>query len=553
MDFEGTTKASRSPLAACLAASVTSGTQARRMLYEHATEKRVTIDGRVEIRKKIPQFPCMLNETGTLRMSSTYMASIQNTTPLPLSWMHGDTPLLSKASLMKRLGIFVHKDSKVIKNSSHGEVWFGTIGPTPGAGIPVAIKFMPVKIDDDGYERAMPFQAANSAYVDPFISWMGSELVTRQESCAFAQLYGTFVCRGVVGDGGRRSGAPVPVPVPLVAMVSEELGVKLDEVIIRYLQPGKVQWEKLVAVIAQAMVALAQAHAMSFVHNDAHMGNFLVAKTCPSTTRKIYYNINDTLFKVPAEHRVVLMDFGRSTVSELDCREGTCKSRPVGVHASGRIQASEVHHRFSEWELNDPSADVTHFFAMLLLCQETPDLLLKESSRPDAPPIAKALVAFMRRVLVCGSTGKDMFTAYNVCNNEELHGQATGNPTSCGKDLVHELRAKDSRCGNVLPIDFLTNRDIMEHFRAREPIPPPPEGVLYLPSPPSLADIHKMPSASASASDSDSDSNLAFRLQRAGHTLASASSDVSPVPSLVSGRRTDATRVKGTGATRSRV
>ena len=502
MSKRRTATTSAMPLAACVSAAVLSGTRARMLLHHNAAsspmmssrtdssrEARILTDPAATA--AVPQFPCVLTDTGQLNVTPAYMNAVNKRTALVLPW-RPDTPLLSKAALMKRLGIFVHEASKVITNSSHGEVWFGNIKAAKPDGtpavVPVAIKFMPVSIEDDGYDAGMQGMVSNSAYVDPFISWMGSQLVARQESCAFAQLYGTFVCRGVTRHLGSE-----PVSVPLVAMVSEELGVKLDEVIISYLVPGAVQWEKLMALIVQAMVALAQAHAMTFVHNDAHMGNFLVAKTCPRAGRGMYYNINDVLLRVPADHRVVLMDFGRSTVAELDCSDsmGHCRSRPAV--AGKRIQASEVEHRFGEWQLNDPSADVTHFFAMLLLCQETPDLLVTESSRPDAPPLAKALISFMRRVLVCGTSGKDMFTAYNACNTEELKGQATGTMTSCGKDLVHELRAKDARCGNLLPIDFLTDPVVTKHFIATEPIPPPPEAVLYTPTPPSLRNIMYRP------------------------------------------------------------
>ena len=140
--------------------------------------------------------------------------------------------------------------------------------------------------------------------------------------------------------------------------------------------------------------------------------------------------------------------------------------------------------RFPKWDLDNPGADVTHFFAMLLLCQETPHLIETEASLPSAPPMARALVRLMKRALSC-NTGVDMFAAYDACNTAELQELArkskTGERVSCGKDLVHELRERESQCRGLLPMDVLTDAELTASFRVTEPIPP--SEVVYLPVP----------------------------------------------------------------------
>ena len=451
---------------ACVTSLVGRASSARRLLYRNAT------------RDTVPQFPCVLQRTGDLAVSPSYLRGVRDADMvLNLeSWGWDSTSaLLSKADLMRVLGIFVHRDSKMIKNSSHGEIWFGSIRlAEEGQVVQVAIKFMPIQLEqNDLFMRA---KITNAAYVDPFISWLGSRLVSRQESCAFAQLFGTFVCRGRVGavkDGSS---------MPLVAMVSEELGMKLDTVMISYIVPGAVKWRELVGVVLQAMVALSQAHAMTFVHNDAHMGNFLVAKTCTQAQAEgdgIFFNVNGTLLRVPATHRVVLMDFGRATIAALDCDERRC-TRATG----SRLQSTEVKHRFPKWDLDNPGADVSHFFAMLMLCQESPSILISEAARPSAPPMARALVRLMRRALSCG-TGTDMFASYDACNTAELKAHAEGQKYSCGKDLVHELRERDSLCRGIPPMAFLTDEELTAPFRISE-MALAPSDVVYLPVPSSL-------------------------------------------------------------------
>ena len=461
------------PLGVCISSAVQRGTRARRVLEKNAQKST------------IPQFPCILQPSGNLGVDPAFLEGVRNaTSSVPLAswgWRYRQTRLLSKARLMQSLGIFVNKDSQIIKNSSHGEVWFGSIKvPSDGVSTPatveVAIKFMPIQTKERDAGAAMRSKVSNAAYVDPFLSWLGSQLVVRQESCAFAQLFGTFICEGSVNAVKDHA------TVPLVAMVSETLGGKLDAFVVSCLVPGAIRWRELVATVLQAMLALAQAHAMSFVHNDAHMGNFLVAKTCASAESGIYLNINGSVLKVPAEHRVVLMDFGRSTLSAIHCESTDYCTGTRHGHVSRRLKSTEVEERFPKWDLDNPGADVTHFFAMLLLCQESPRLLVTEAGLPSAPPMARALVRLMRRALSCG-TGTDMFTLYDDCNAAEIYANANKNVNrvSCGKNLVHQLRERDSLCRGLLPIEVLADAELTAAFLVTEPIPP--SEVIYLPVP----------------------------------------------------------------------
>ena len=351
--------------------------------------------------------------------------------------------LLSRADLVDKLGIT--RSSESVKKSSHGEIWFGTLDATRTR---VVIKFMPVEADKTR-------RIATSSYVDPFLAWLGSQLVTHGKSTAFAQLFGTFLCFDTFKDGVNG--------LPLVAMLSEELGTKLDDTVEAYMEPGNIQWRPLIAVVLQVMVVLSQAHSMSLVHNDAHMGNFLIAKNCAKMP--MYVDVRGQVLNIPVSDRVVLMDFGRSTLGAVDCPDTSrCTGR---LRSSFRLHASEVGDKFSKWDLDNPGADVNHFVAMLLLCQRRPHMLREASEKPDAPPEARALMALIQKTLQCDNS-RNMFSAYSKCNADELQGLET----KCGKHLIHELRNKGTGCKGLRPIDFLTDAVLTAPFLATTPIPP---------------------------------------------------------------------------------
>jgi hypothetical protein len=367
-------------------------------------------------------------------MSRRYLSGVRTVdrvTHLPANPIL-DTPLPTRLQLLAALGI--RKGLDVVKQSSHGDIWFGNLA----GGEEVVIKFMPLEA---GQERRI----ATSSYVDPFLSWLGSQLVTRGKSTAFAQLFGTFLCKDAFKE--------LPDAVPQVAMISEVLGHKLDTTVESYMVPDAIQWRNLIAIVLQVMVVLAQAHSMTLVHNDAHLGNCLVAKTC--NHKPMYVDVRGRLLVLPMLERVVLMDFGRATVGA------------VGHHGKSRMHSSEVADKFAKWELDNPGADVAHFVAMLMMCQRKPHMLDVEAGKPDAPPEARALVTLMRRALQC-DTQRDMFTAYGQCNENDL----TGKESTCGKEFIHELRNKETRCMGLTPMDFLLNETLTAPFVVTTPIPP---------------------------------------------------------------------------------
>lgn len=382
----------------------------------------------------LPQFPCILQPNGSIRLSKRYLAAVQTVdtitelpeNPIPTSG------LPTRVELLATLGIT--KSDSSVTHSSHGDIWFGTLGD----GAEVVIKFMPV---EPGQERRI----AESSYVDPFLSWLGSQLVVKGKSTAFAQLYGTFLCQDAFKD--------LPDAVPQVAMISEVLGDKLDTTVESYMGPEGVQWRKLIAIVLQVMLVLAQAHSMTLVHNDAHLGNCLIAKTC--NNKPLYVNVRGRLLVLPMLERVVLMDFGRSTMGG------------VGESGTARMHSSEVADKFFKWELDNPGADVAHFVAMLMMCQRVPRMLETEAEKPDAPPEARALVRLLRRALQC-ETRRDMFAAYNECNENNLKGKES----TCGKEYIHELRNKETQCMGVTPMDFLMDEALTAPFQVTTPIPP---------------------------------------------------------------------------------
>ena len=435
------------------------------------------------------QFPCHVHGDGSISADTGYLDGVRGSAAAlkTEAWDWRDTTTLpSKEDLIRALGIT--KKERVIKNSSHGEIWFGTVRCDRYKTHEVAIKFMPIHTREE--ETHMSSRVANSAYVDPFISWLGSQLVSKGQSTAFAQLYGTFLCRGYVRSTSDDDDEGADRSPPLVAMVSELLGEKIDTAIEECLPvKGQIRWQRLIAIVLQVMMALSQAHAMTFVHNDAHMGNFLVATRCHHAP--MYVNVNGRYLMIPMQDRVVLMDFGRSTLAALDCENATkCTSRRGGVDfAQPRLHSSEVADKFAEWQVDNPGADVTHFAAMLVLCQSRKNMLVREASRKDAPPEARALVRLIRSALQCNEDGIDMFYKYMQCNAEELKDSAGHGfqKTRCGKDLIHDLREKKTKCRGILPMDFLSDLELTAPFLTSSQAVPLTENI-YFPVPPCVVD-----------------------------------------------------------------
>lgn len=381
------------------------------------------------------QFPCVLRKNGSIGVHRGFMGGLQSASEQFGTTMIPDTDELPTVDdLFRRLTLTVKSDVKA-KESSHGEIRFGTVDD-----VSVVVKLMPI--------AGMPNRVSNSAYVDPFLSWLGSQLVDKQQSVGFIQLYGTFLCR--------------EKDEPLVAMVSERMFDNLDKLLDSYILKEGIRWKKLIGVVLQVMLALAHAHALTMVHNDTHMGNFLTKPTCGENT-SLYMSVKGRVLKVPVDVRVVLMDFGRSTISNIICdKNDRCRSR-----RGGRLKASEVVDKFPDWEMDTPGSDVVHFAAMLMMSQVRANMFAEEASKPDAPVAAKALLRLLRQTLQCG-TGRDMFEEYDACNAAEM-----ANPSNtCSKKLVHELRYKSTGCTGISPLDWLSDRELTAPFEVMEPIPP---------------------------------------------------------------------------------
>lgn len=397
-----------------------------------------TIRNAVRVRRELakygselPQFPCVLREDGVLAIQPSYLNAIRGEKydlGSDAQAIVRSKGIPSKTQLLEQLYIETSTDT-LHQKSSHGQVVFGVLR-LPRSDAHLAIKYMP----------ASDMAVSNSAYVDPYAAWLGSQMVTKQKSPSFIQLYGTFLCKDSYGQ-------------TMVAMISERMLDKLDEKVQQYISDRPVNWKGLISIILQVMLALCHAHSLTLVHNDAHLGNFMCTTTCADAP--LYVNVKGRILKIPMEYRVTLMDFGRCSISSA-VDEGK---------TTNRLYSSELK-KFKDWEYDNPGADVTHFLAMLMLSQPSERLLAKEAEKPDAPPELRALVRLLQSSLQC-STGTDMFDKYDSCNTEQLKDKHC----ECTKTLIHKLRSKGEGCKGLLPIDWLSDEELTAPFVVTEPVP----------------------------------------------------------------------------------
>lgn len=419
------------------------------------------------------QFPCVASSTGAIRLADEYLRAVESGATSGLRVDVSSLPRLLDA--LSAAGL--HGVTKLAhKETSHGTVYFanvdvGNVHPdvdlseceraagTVSGRIDVAVKVMP--LSDPKY-HARPRRSAsdmlarpdNSAYVDPFVAWMGSQMVSRGLSVGFPQLYGTLLV-DMADEGGRD-------PVPGVAMVMEKLAEPLSQRMAEHMRGGRVSWEALIADVLQVMLVLAQGwHGMGFVSNDGHFANYHAA-ACP-LQGPLRVRTRRGVLHLPPGARIVAIDFGRAT---------------VGLHVFGRpqqrLEASDIRDKFPAWERNSQRADALHFAAMLVMAQPQPGLLEREAAKPDAPPCARALLRLLRTTLQC-DRGRDMFREYvdcHECLKDALTGCTHDRRAHCRKRLIHELREAASACRGTTPETWLDDPGLTAPFlRADEDTP----------------------------------------------------------------------------------
>lgn len=419
--------------------------------------------------RKDPLSQCIYGQVAEAKLARRALATVPNQYPCAVDPRDAELRLTSAAQSAMETGVMaalpplgglhdvfdtlarhnVTLDAHETNKSSHGKIAYVTIRPptdapdalTPCeaghvrqsayAGVQAVVKIMPI----DNYSAPL---ANDSAFVDPIIAWMGSQLVTNGRSLGFAQVYGTFV--------GVAQLQPESAPVPVVAVVMERLLASVYDVMMVYMK-GDVQWHRLIALVLQVMLVLHEANStMNLVHNDTHLGNFMTGSMACEMPTHVYVEMPGFTIKLPIAERVVLLDFGRSTAN----LEGV------------PVTTSEVQLKFPRWNRTHIGTDVTHFLAMLVVAQPEVDWLDKQARMPTAPPEAAAFVAAVHAALQCPHA--DMYKECHVCK--------TSKEQSCVSDLVHKLRKTDNKCMGTAPGDWLQNEDLVRPFIQRTPVPP---------------------------------------------------------------------------------
>ena len=393
---------------------------------------------RVSLQALPNQFPCTIDsKTCLTRPHDAYAHALAHDLPvIPLvsRMRFSDLPLLNV--VLNGAGIRINR--KLEAETSHGTVLFVTIA---WRDTPAVLKLMPLSTRNNGTINAITH---DSSFVDPYLAGLGSGLVARRASVGFAHLYVTFLARVTL------RGVP---DVPVVAMVTEALHAALDDRIANCMSlkhGGGVDWCRLIGFILQVMVVLSQGQkAFGLVHNDAHLGNFMVsdadagtdtnAKPRACLTVVVRDGSNKARLTLPLRERVVLIDFGRASFQQ---------------QKSSRLETSEVRVKFPKWERNSMRADVLHFAAMLLLAQPKPGFLEHEAAKTPSPSPARALVRLITAALQCRNV--DMHAEYTACHAEGTH--------ECAAASIHRLRGKETHCVGARPVDWLRDKELTRDF-----------------------------------------------------------------------------------------
>ena len=386
------------------------------------------------IMRRVPfQYPCRIRH-GNLQPHPSYQADLDTGTRVSSYTSRlciNDLPTL-KLSLQKAN---IAIAAPVEGETSHGVVSFVTIGPDRIRGV---MKLMALPKPATA-EASIVAQIHDSSFLDSYLAGLGSSRVAEGTSIGFAHVFGTFLAKTTL-----RGVADTPV----VVLITERFDALLDSKITACMANDAVQWRRLVGLVLQVMTILAQGQAMfGLVHNDAHLGNFMVTATDAASTSSTHAYIStssdsddDMVLRLPLRERVTLIDFGRSSL-------GTAQGR--------RIASSEVREKFPKWEKNGMEADVMHFAAMLVLIQPRAGYLEEHARKPDAPACALALIRLIWSALQCGAV--DMYDSYNTC--------AEDTKTNCAHTAIHFLRKKSSHCVGATPESWLNDAELTGEFR----------------------------------------------------------------------------------------
>lgn len=403
------------------------------------------------------QFPCVINpEDGSIRPRRSYTTCLHSGDAVIHSltrYTLRGIPSLRRC--MQAAGITIEKP---VGKSSHGVVFYVNIAISeaavvraleaspclPSMGFLLArrgravMKLMALPKPSRRHD-GLVVKPHDSSVMDPYLTCLGSGMVADGASVGFAHLYGTFVAKATM------HGVP---DTPVVVMVTERLEELLDVHVERCMQGERVQWRRLVGLVLQVMTVLAQGQALcGLVHNDAHLGNFMVSATessPPASTHAYVETPMGNVLRLPLRERVALIDFGRSSF--------------VATPSRRRVITSELLDKFPKWEMSDAHADVMHFAAMLLLIQPRPDFFETQAAKVDsggAPPCARALLRLIRAALQCDDN-VDMYAQYSRCRATSEAG--------CANAAIHTLRDSRRGCSGALPTHWLDDVELVSDF-----------------------------------------------------------------------------------------
>jgi serine/threonine protein kinase len=335
---------------------------------------------------------------------------------------------------------------KPLAQGSHGSVFTGLLDlkvQDEGKTRNVIIKLMAVgsreKFESKEDRKRRWRTPTNSAYMDAFVGGLAScvaeENVGSHVGSHFGMQYATLL-------GSYQFSAKLHSSAePVVAVLYDEVkGPSLHSLIVEALSPplSAVRLGVVLHLVLQAAQALHDLHTLvGAVHNDVHLGNFLVDTQCASWSQ------------CP---RLVLTDFGRACMGP-------------------RIVASELQEGFPTWTPDSPAADMAMLASVLVAVQPVPDawrqagvwLQQQQPNTKKTRALARALQHFggtvLPKSLTCAVDKSEtlfpppMYSKYSACR-DEIEQAATATPVAiatCSHRLLEELRDPAKGCGSVLP------------------------------------------------------------------------------------------------------
>jgi hypothetical protein len=353
------------------------------------------------------QFPCVVAPaTGALTCNAPYAAAVTSGDggrggSAVVGFPPVDIPVLDLVASLN-----VGDLRPLGRPSSHGTLFWAT-GP---GGVRMVVKVMPL--------TGVPPPVHDSALMDAFVAGAGSALVDQGTSTGFAAVYATVV--------GTYAGGPA------LALVMEAFqGGTVDTLVADALQAR--DGAALTSILLQTAAALHQLHALvGAVHNDTHLGNVLFTP-CKGTWT-VAVGSPARVLALPVTARVALVDFGRCAVQAT--------------------AASEAVHRFADWDLRRPAADMAHFAALVVFV----------AARVGVPRLEFA-PAWLRQLvtasLTCVSSNVPAAVAACAAVPPEAMGPADG--TSCVERFVDALRGATARCTAVPPVRWLQAAAAQQH------------------------------------------------------------------------------------------